>query len=147
MSALSYRTATNADFADIVRLWNKSFGHFGTTSETAEVLFYDLGTRTDVALCNGRVVGIAMVRIHGQWAELACIAVASPFHGHGVSEILLKRCHEYCERKCLRGISLHTVEKESRAQSFFRKNGYNVVEGRLQYPNGQWACRMAVKLS
>ena len=147
MSELVYRSARNSDFANVMDLWRKSFGDFGVTLDTAETLFYDLGTRTDVASRDGDVVGIAMVRVVSGWAELACIAVTPSLHGKGVAEVLLDRCHQYCQRKCLQEVSLHTLDGSSRAKSFFLKNGYKIVPGRLQYPKGQWACRMAVKLS
>lgn len=147
MSELVYRAARNSDFASVMDIWRKSFSHFGVTLAMAETLFYDLGTRTDVAARDGEVVGITMVRILGEWAELACIAVTPDFHGQGVAELLLKRCHGYCQRKCLKGISLHTVDTSSRAKAFFIKNGYKMIPGRLQYPEGQWACQMALRLS
>ena len=147
MSNLIYRAARNSDFADVMELWRKSFAQLGVTLAMAETLFYDLGTRTDIASRDGDVIGLTMVKILGDWAELACIAVAPDFRGQGVAETLLKRCHGYCRRKDFKGISLHTVDTSSRAKSFFMKNGFKMVPGRLQYPKGQWACRMALLLS
>ena len=121
MSELVYRSARNSDFANVMDLWSKSFDHFGVTLDMAETLFYDLGTRTDVASRDGDIVGIAMMRVLSGWAELACIAVTPSLHGKGVAEVLLDRCHQYCQRKRLQWVSLHTAGRFLESEEFFEK--------------------------
>ena len=143
------RAGGPADAEFVADLARTAFSAYG---EYERVLPHWLGTRgvaTVVAEKEGAPAGFAMVGMRpGLYlgradAELLALAVAVSARRRGIGRALVREAIAIAERWRVRGIRLHTAEKNRVAQRLFAAEGFLAESSREGfYPNGQGAVAM-----
>ncbi|MFK7781387.1 GNAT family N-acetyltransferase [Psychroserpens sp.] len=77
---------------------------------------------------NQSIVGFATVRKHKKHASIGLIAVSEGFQGQGIGKLLLRDVETYCLSQQISELQIPTQKKNTIACSFYKKNGYSVLE-------------------
>jgi N-acetylglutamate synthase-like GNAT family acetyltransferase len=95
-----------------------------------------MGNQFWVALDNQQLVGtIGLMRLKDYNACLKSMFVAKDYRSKGVANLLLKTLLDYCKKKSVQHVYLGTMSQMKAAQSFYEKNGFLKVEGKLCPPD------------
>jgi [ribosomal protein S18]-alanine N-acetyltransferase len=127
-----------ADLGAVMRVMEDSFdpayGEAWTAPQCAGLLPM-AGVWLTLARRGGGAIGFALARIVGDEAELLLLAVARPWQGEGVGQLLLDRFASVAGSKGAQQLHLE-VREGNHAVSLYRRNGYREVGRRRNYYSG-----------
>ena len=116
MTAIATRGAISVDWPSIARLLREH----GLPLTGAEERLPDF----IVAERDGRVIGCALVEVHGQAGLLRSVAVKPGERGRGTGAILVDRCLASARQRSLTSLTLLTTT----AEPYFRRFGFERVD-------------------
>ncbi len=140
-AVLSFRPATLADVADIVRITNAAYrGEAGVAGWTHEMDLVN-GPRTDeaevqalvaapgstmlLALAGGTVVGSVLLQRQEDAAYLGMFVVAPPMQGAGAGKRLMQAAEAYVQREWgVRRMTMTAISLRRELIAFYGRRGY-----------------------
>jgi len=99
-----------------------------------------------VAILDGKAIGFAGLRIHGDFAELMNIAVDPRFRRFGVGGSILDFLISIANNEKLNGIFLDVRQSNVAAEKLYISRGFNNVGRRVNYYGNEDALLMEKKI-
>ena len=99
-----------------------------------------------VAILDGKAIGFAGLRIHGDFAEIMNIAVDVRFRRSGVGGAMLDFLISTANKEKLSGIFLEVRQSNIAAEKMYFSRGFNNVGRRVNYYGNEDALLMEKKI-
>ena len=130
-----------SDIDEIARIEAFSFADPWTKENLSDVLKYP-HYRSFLIEEGGYVLGYACLIVMFDMAEVANIAVASPFRGRGIGKALMDVMHNEARRNGARECLLEVRTSNAKAISLYEKCGYAAYGTRPRYYGNEDALLM-----
>ena len=146
------RKFSDSDLDAIVSLEKRAFTVGPYTRRMLRHIFDDDSGVNVLAEEGGQIVGYAVILpLNSTQVDLETIAVLPEFQGKGVSQALLKYLEKEASSRGFRQMILEVRDRNDRAISFYRRNGYSTVSHlplfyREPYMGSRGAFRMSKDL-
>ena len=134
-----------SDIDEISRIESFSFSDPWTRENLLDVLRYP-HYRSFLVEEGGHVLGYACLIVTFDMAEVADIAVASPFRGRGVGKALMDVMHADAKRNGVKECLLEVRVSNAKAISLYEKCGYVAYGTRPRYYGNEDALLMRKSL-